>query len=97
MKVVCVHPNVVTLAGAIDELQHKAFNQAEVESSLQCVVMELCACDLFTVLHHPKKRVVLTLKQKLEILVQIASALQHIHSLSLVWWDLKSQNVLVRN
>mmetsp|Transcript_59337 Transcript_59337/g.158903 ORF Transcript_59337/g.158903 Transcript_59337/m.158903 type:complete len:265 (-) Transcript_59337:66-860(-) len=55
------------------------------------VFLELCACTLAPVVRQD----LLNLGQKWSILTQICSAVCHLHSISVVHMDLKSDNVLV--
>jgi len=77
------HPNIVTLIGA-----------NMVPPNL-CMVMELCECSLFNLLHQYSDA--LTQKNIVKMLVGVASAMHYLHTRkpTIIHRDLKSHNLLI--
>ncbi|KAL6453309.1 IRE1 Serine/threonine-protein kinase/endoribonuclease IRE1 [Candida maltosa Xu316] len=79
------HPNVV---------RYYCSQTSESEKFLY-IALELCLCTLEDIFEKPSKLPNVLIPKKNDILFQLASGLQYLHSLSIVHRDLKPQNILV--
>ena len=79
-----LHPNIITMEGYYWT------------SSLQLLIYEyVSGGSLSTILHDPSSRIVLSWRQRFDIILDMARGLSHLHNLNVVHYNLKASNVLL--